>query len=52
MSKEIGVLPVYKDLIEIVRQRQLELTTKRGRVLTLTEVSNELIRNGLIYTED
>lgn len=45
-------LPIYQDLMDIVRQRQLELSNKRGRVLTLTEVSNEIVRNGLINNED
>lgn len=46
-KKSAGALPASAEEIEMVRNKQLELSNKRRRVLTLTETVNEIIRKGL-----
>ena len=47
MSKKICVIPIYNEELELVKKKQLDLSKKRNKMLTLTEVSNEIIRKGL-----
>ncbi len=47
MSKKGCAIPVSSDVLELVRQKQIEFITKRQKTLTLTEVSNEIVRKGL-----
>ena len=47
MSNKGCAIPVSSDILELVRQKQIELITKKQKTLTLTEVSNEIVRKGL-----
>ncbi len=47
MSKKGCAIPVSSDVLELVRQKQIEFITKRQKTLTLTEVSNEIVKKGL-----
>lgn len=46
-ERKAGAIPVSADELKMVRDKQLEVTIKRGRVVTLTEISNEIVRKGL-----
>ena len=47
MGSKSGAIPLSMELVQLVKKRQLELSNKEGRILTLTEVSNEIVKNGL-----
>ena len=47
MSKNAGAIPLSNELIELVKKRQLKVSNDKGKVVTLTEVSNEIIKKGL-----
>ncbi len=44
---KVHAIPIHLEEFELVKQKQLELSTKRNKILTLTEVSNEIVRKGL-----
>lgn len=47
MRKKICSLPVSEETHELVRKKQIELTPKRNKSITLIELSNELILKGI-----
>jgi len=47
MGKNAGAIPLANELIELVKNRQLKISNIKGKVVTLTEVSNEIVRKGL-----
>ena len=42
-----GAIPLSNELIELVKNRQLKMSNEKGKVVTLTEVSNEIVKKGL-----
>lgn len=44
---KVHAIPIHMEEFELVKQKQLELSTKRNKMLTLTEVSNEIVKRGL-----
>lgn len=40
-------LPVFPEELAAIKEKQLELINKRGKILTLTEVVSEVVRKGL-----
>ncbi len=50
MSKNAGAIPLSNELIVLVKKRQLERSNEEGKIVTLTEVSNEIVRKGLELT--
>ncbi len=47
MTFKVHVIPIHLEEFELVKQKQLELSTRRNKILTLTEVSNEIVKKGL-----
>jgi len=47
-----SALPADRKIIEMVKIKQIEQTNIRNRVVTLTELSNELLMKGLKVMED
>lgn len=47
MSKNAGAIPLSNELIELVKKRQLKMSNDKGKIVTLTEVSNEIVKKGL-----
>jgi len=54
MERKAGAIPVSMENLKLVKQRQLERSKEEGKILTLTEVSNEIVKKGLepIIKED
>lgn len=52
MAFKVHAIPIHLEEFELVKQKQLELSTKRNKILTLTEVSNEIVRKGLQLMKD
>jgi hypothetical protein len=50
-KKEFSALPILKEEYDLVKQKQIELTAKRNRMVTLSEISSELIKKGLHLIE-
>lgn len=50
-AKEFKNLPVSKQEYELVKQKQIELISKRGKTLSLTEVVDEIVRKGINLVE-
>ncbi len=46
MSKQT-TMPVFPEELAAIKEKQLELINKRGKILTLTEVVSEVVRKGL-----
>jgi len=44
---KVHAIPIHMEEFKLVKQKQLELSTKRNKMLTLTEVSNEIVKRGL-----
>lgn len=47
-----GAVPVSAIELDLIKQKQLEIINKKGRVVTLTEVVNEIVRKGLPLVDD
>jgi len=45
-------LPVDRELVQIVKQKQYEQAIIRNRPVSLTELSNEIVKKGLQVMED
>ena len=52
MSKTSGAIPISLENLELIRKKQFELSKKEGKILKLTEVSNEIVKKGLKYMND
>lgn len=50
-KKGFGSLPVSKEKYELVKKKQLEMTHKSGKMLSLTEVTDKIIEKGLLLVE-
>jgi len=46
MSKQT-TMPIFPEELSAIKEKQLELINKRGKMLTLTEVVSEVVRKGL-----
>ncbi len=46
-----GAIPISIELLNTIRRKQFELSKERGKILTLSEVSNEIVRKGLDVME-
>ncbi len=46
MSNKAGATPIYNEELELLRNRQMELIKKTGKIITLTEVTSEIVREG------
>ena len=50
-KKEFNALPISPDEYQMVKHKQTELITKRGKMVSLTEIANELVQKGLDLLE-
>lgn len=46
MSKKAGATPLFIEELEMLKNRQVELIKKTGKLITLTEVTSEIVREG------
>lgn len=46
-EKKHGAIPISAELLKLVKQKQLEISNEKSKIVTLTEVSNEIVRKGL-----
>lgn len=50
-DKKNYAIPTLKEDYELIKQKQIELTSKRNRIVSLSEIESELVKIGLNLIE-
>lgn len=52
MSNKAGATPIFNKELEQLRNRQMKLIKETGKIVTLTEVTSEVVKKGLKCIND